>query len=57
MDEYLQYIGGTVGVAALTGAAAAAALYMACSPTPMLPPIDIENQSIEIPVRLICYFK
>jgi len=49
MVEYLQYFGSTVGIAALTGAAAATALYMAYSPTPMLPPIDIENQSIEIP--------
>lgn len=50
MDDYLQYVGGPVGVAALTGAAAATALYMACSPTPMCPPVDIDDQSVEIPV-------
>ncbi|XP_035224523.1 long-chain-fatty-acid--CoA ligase 6-like [Stegodyphus dumicola] len=49
MDDYLHYVGGTVGIAALTGAAAAAALYMACSPTPIAPPVDIENQSAEVP--------
>ena len=49
MDDYLQYVGGTFGIAALTGAAAATALYMAYSPTPMLPSIDVKNQSLEIP--------
>lgn len=52
MDEYLQYMGGTVGfgLAAVTGAAAATALYMAYSPTPTFPPVDIYNQSLEVPV-------
>ncbi|XP_042895962.1 long-chain-fatty-acid--CoA ligase 1 isoform X1 [Parasteatoda tepidariorum] len=49
MDDYLQYLSGTVGIAALTGAAAATALYMALSPSPMSPPVDIENQSAEVP--------
>lgn len=49
MEDYLQYIGGTVGIAALTGAAAATAIYMACSPTPISPPVDIDDQSCEIP--------
>ncbi|KAG8184594.1 hypothetical protein JTE90_005208 [Oedothorax gibbosus] len=48
MEDYLQYV-GPVGVAALTGAAAATALYMACSPAPMCPPVDIDDQSAEIP--------
>ncbi|XP_055934302.1 long-chain-fatty-acid--CoA ligase 1-like isoform X1 [Argiope bruennichi] len=49
MEDYLQYIGGTVGIAALTGAAAATAIYMAYSPTPISPPVDIDDQSCEIP--------
>ncbi|XP_054711219.1 long-chain-fatty-acid--CoA ligase 1-like [Uloborus diversus] len=49
MEDYMQYLGGTVGVATLTGAAAAAALYMAWSPTPMVPPVDIDDQSAEVP--------
>ncbi|GFV44669.1 long-chain-fatty-acid--CoA ligase 1 [Trichonephila clavipes] len=49
MEDYIHYIGGTVGIAALTGAAAATAIYMACSPTPISPPVDIGDQSCEIP--------
>ncbi|GBO41458.1 hypothetical protein AVEN_275663-1 [Araneus ventricosus] len=49
MEDYLHYVGGTVGIAALTGAAAATAIYMACSPTPISPPVDIDDQSCEIP--------
>lgn len=52
MDDYLHYLSGTVGIAALTGAAAATALYMALSPSPISPPVDIENQSAEVPVSL-----
>ena len=50
MDDYLQYVGGTFGLAAITGAAAATALYVAYSPTPMFPKVDINNQSLEVPV-------
>jgi len=54
MEDYL----GTIGIATLTGAAAATALYMAYSPTPMLPPVDIEDQSVEVPVsvQIFCCF-
>lgn len=48
MEDYLQYVGGAVGAAALTGAAAVA-LYMACSPSPLVPPVDLNNQSVEVP--------
>ncbi|CAL1273035.1 unnamed protein product [Larinioides sclopetarius] len=49
MEDYLQYVGGPIGIAALTGAAAATAVYMACSPVPICPPVDINDQSLEIP--------
>lgn len=55
MDDYLQYVGGTFGLAAITGAAAATALYMAYSPTPMYPNIDINNQSLEVPVCILLF--
>lgn len=49
MDDYLQYVGGTFGIAAITGAAAATALYMAYSPARTYPTVDIYNQSLEVP--------
>lgn len=55
MDDYLQYVGGTFGLAAITGAAAATALYMAYSPTPMYPNIDINSQSLEVPVCILLF--
>ncbi|GIX87467.1 hypothetical protein CDAR_30822 [Caerostris darwini] len=50
MDDLMQYI-APVGIVALTGAAAyvGSAVYMSYSRTPVCPPVDINDQSCEIP--------
>lgn len=50
MDSYLQYIGGSTGAIALTGIAAASALYYATRPTPELPLVPLHNQDIILDV-------
>ncbi|GIX77430.1 long-chain-fatty-acid--CoA ligase 5 [Caerostris extrusa] len=50
MDDLMQYI-APVGIVALTGAAAyvGSTVYMSYSRTPVCPPVDINDQSCEIP--------
>lgn len=43
--DYLQYIGGLMGVSALTGIAAASAYYYATRPLPEVPLVPLHNQS------------
>lgn len=45
MESYFQYIGGSTGAIALTGIAAASALYYATRPTPQKPLVPLDNQS------------
>lgn len=45
MDSYLQYVGGTTGIIALTGVAAATALYLATRPKPEQPLVPLHDQS------------
>lgn len=45
MDSYLQYVGGSTGIIALTGIAAASALYFATRPKPEQPLVPLHNQS------------
>lgn len=45
MDGYLQYVGGSTGAIALTGIAAASALYFATRPTPEQPLVPLHDQS------------
>lgn len=44
LDGCLQYVGGTGGAIALTGVAAATALYYATRPTPEKPLVPLDNQ-------------
>lgn len=55
MDSYLQYIGGPTGAIALTGIAAASALYLATRPTPEKPLVPLHDQSpvLEVSILLI----
>lgn len=57
MEQYLNYVGGTAGMLALTGVgvgvAAASAYYLANRPTPTLPPFDLDNQTIIEVSRLL----
>lgn len=45
LDGYLQYIGGSTGLIALTGIAAASALYFATRPKSEKPLVPLHNQS------------
>jgi len=46
MDSYLQYVGGSTGAIAVTGAiAAASAFYYATRPTPEKPLVPLHDQS------------
>lgn len=45
---YLQYIGGTTGAIALTGVAAASALYLATRPKPENPLVPLDQQTVVI---------
>lgn len=45
MDNYLQYVGGSTGLIALTGIAAASALYFATRPKPEKPLVPLHSQS------------
>lgn len=54
MDSYLQYFGGTAGVIALTGIAAASALYFATRPVSEEPLVPLHDQS---PVLEVCIFE
>lgn len=47
--DYLQYVGGIIGATAIASAAGAAAIYYMNSPNPIVPPVDLNNQSIEQP--------
>ncbi|XP_023214161.1 long-chain-fatty-acid--CoA ligase 5-like [Centruroides sculpturatus] len=57
--DYLQYVGGIIGATAIASAAGAAALYYMNSPNPIVPPVDLNRQSIEQPdgARLSCLCK
>lgn len=59
VEQYLNYVGGTAGMLALTGVgvgvAAASAYYLANRPTPTLPPFDLDNQTIIEGPELIHY--
>lgn len=44
----LQYIGGTTGAIALTGVAAASALYLATRPKPEKPLVPLDQQTVVI---------
>lgn len=50
--DYLQYIGGLMGVSALTGIAAASAYYYATRPLPEVPLVPLHNQSPILEVSL-----
>lgn len=52
MDSYLQYFGGTAGVIALTGIAAASALYFATRPTSEEPLVPLHAQSPVLEVSI-----
>lgn len=52
MDSYLQYIGGSTGAIALTGIAAASALYFATRPTPEKPLVPLHDQSPVLEVSI-----
>uniref|UniRef100_A0A1W7RAI0 Long-chain-fatty-acid--CoA ligase n=1 Tax=Hadrurus spadix TaxID=141984 RepID=A0A1W7RAI0_9SCOR len=47
--DYLQYVGGIIGATAIAGAASAAAVYYMNSPKPIVSPVDLNRQSIELP--------
>lgn len=53
MDSYLQYVGGSTGVIAITGIAAASALYLATRPKPEQPLVPLHDQSPVLEVS--CY--
>lgn len=46
--SYLQYIGGTTGAIALTGIAAASALYLATRPKSEKPLVPLDRQTVVI---------
>lgn len=50
MEQYLQYIGGGAGALALTGVAAASALYLVSRPTSQKPLFPLDQQCIVEPV-------
>lgn len=52
MDQYLGYIGGPAGALALTGVAAASAIYLASRPAAEKPLVDLNNQAPILPVNI-----
>ncbi|KAL0274718.1 UNVERIFIED_CONTAM: hypothetical protein PYX00_002780 [Menopon gallinae] len=61
MDQYLGYIGGPAGALALTGVAAASAIYLASRPTAEKPLVDLNNQAPILPgpemIRVSKFYK
>lgn len=55
MDSYLQYFGGLTGLIALSGIAAASALYFATRPKPEQPLVPLNKQSpvLEVSTRIL----
>lgn len=45
-NSYLQYVGGTTGAIALTGIAAASAIYIATRPKPENPLVPLDQQTV-----------
>lgn len=54
IDSYLQYVGGPAGAIALTGIAAASALYFATRPTPEKPLVPLDDQAPVLEVSNSC---
>ncbi|XP_014663192.1 PREDICTED: long-chain-fatty-acid--CoA ligase 1-like [Priapulus caudatus] len=48
LEKYASYIGGTAGLVGIGAATAASALYLATRPSPIVPLIDLNRQSLEM---------